>query len=260
MLEDILLQVNKPARYIGKEWNAAKKDFDRAYIRFALCFPDLYEVGMSNLGMKILYGLLNSIMDTTCERVFHPAQDLESRMRDNSLKIFSLESQKKLTDFDIIGFSLGYELNYTNVLNILNLAGIPLLSSMRNDDFPLVIAGGSACLNPEPLADFIDVFVIGEAEEAIIEIIEMYRSKKQKAKDKRPSKKDILFSLAHIEGVYIPCFYRDEYNPDGTLKSFIPETGDIAKKIKKRIIKDLNRVGYPINLLIPYISITCMIA
>lgn len=255
MLDDILLQVSKPARYIGQEWNMPKKDFEKCEIRFALCFPGLYEIGMSNFGVRILYELLNNLPEVTCERVFHPAADLESLMRKNSLEIFSLESQRKLTDFDMVGFSLGYELNYTNILNILDLGGIPLLSSLRPDNLPIIIAGGSCCLNPEPLADFIDLFVIGEAEEVIVEIVELYRSKKKIAGGKKPNKKDILYELTQIEGVYVPAFYSVEYNPDGTLKSFIPKSRSIAKKIKKRIIKDLNKTNYPINWIVPNVEI-----
>jgi len=255
MLDDILLQVNKPARYLGNEWNVPKKDFAQATVKFALCFPDLYEVGMSNLGLRILYGILNGIADVICERVFHPAPDMESLMRQKSIKIFSLESQRQLSDFDFIGFSLAYELNYTNVLNILELSGIPLLSSERGDCFPLVIAGGSCCLNPEPLADFIDLFVIGEAEEAIMEIVDIYRAFKRKARMERPRKEDILYALSQIEGVYVPAFYRVEYNCDGTLKSFVPKLSGIAKKIKKRTIKDFAGVTHPVSWIIPFIQI-----
>ena len=254
MLEDILLQVNKPARYLGNEWNATKKNFDDLYIKFALCFPDLYDVGMSNFGMRILYGILNNIPDVVCERIFHPATDMESLMREKSLKLFSLESQKTLTDFDIVGFSLAYELNYTNILNILDLAAIPLLSSQRTGDFPLIIAGGSCCLNPEPMAEFIDLFVIGEAEEAIIEIIDVYRQEKRKTGTKRPNKKDVLYALAQIEGVYVPSLYSVEYNSDGTINSYNPKSQNIKKTIKKRLVKDFDKLTYPINWLVPYLQ------
>jgi len=236
MLEDILLEVTKPARYIGGEWNVARGDFAKAEIKFALCFPDVYEVGMSNFGMRIIYGLLNNIPGTICERVFHPGLDMELLMRNNSLRIFSLESRRQLTNFDIVGFSLAYELTYTNVLNILDLAGIPLLSSPRSDDFPLIIAGGSCCLNPEPMADFIDLFVIGEAEEAIVEIIDVYRRKKQERGGRRPKKQEILPELAMIEGVYVPSL-------------------PITKKIKKRFIQNLNNAVFPVRWLVPHIQI-----
>ena len=255
MIDDLLLQVNKPGRYIAGEWNAARKDFDKSRIRIALCFPDLYEIGMSNFGMRIIYGLLNSIPDVSCERVFHPGLDMESLMRSKPLEIFSLESRRKLTDFDIVGFSLGYELNYTNLLNILDLGGIPLLSSMRGDDFPLVIAGGSSSLNPEPVADFLDLFVIGEAEEAVREIIDLCRKEKEKAGGRRPSKRGLLYALAQLEGVYVPSLYDVSYNTDGTLKSFLPKSGSIAKRIKKRIIHDINQPLYPASWMVPYIQI-----
>ncbi|MFH0790694.1 MAG: B12-binding domain-containing radical SAM protein, partial [Candidatus Omnitrophota bacterium] len=178
MLDNILSGVMKPGRYIGGEWNASKKDFYASNIKFALCFPDLYEIGMSNLGIRILYGILNGIPDVSCERFFSPAKDMEDNLRNNKAEIFSLESKKPLKDFDLVGFSLGHELGYTNVLNILDLGGVPLRASKRSADFPLVIGGGPCTLNPEPMHEFFDFFVIGEAEEAIVEIVNLYRGLK----------------------------------------------------------------------------------
>ncbi|MDD5552905.1 MAG: B12-binding domain-containing radical SAM protein, partial [Candidatus Omnitrophica bacterium] len=173
MLKDILLQVQKPARYIGQEWNLPRKEFDKARIKFALCFPDLYEIGMSNLGIRVLYSILNNIPDVVCERFFSPARDMELALRANKMSVFSLESARNLREFDIIGFSLGHELSYTNVLNLLDLGGIPLKSSLRSADHPLIIGGGPCALNPEPMHEFFDLFLIGEAEEAILEIIDV---------------------------------------------------------------------------------------
>jgi len=168
--EEILLKVNKPSQYLGNEINVVKKDFDNSYIRFALCFPDFYRVGMSNLGLRIIYGLLNSVEDVTCERVFLPEEDLRDFLEKENMGIFSWESKRELMDFDIIGFSLSYELTYTNILKILDLADIPLYSSQRKD-YPLIIGGGPCSINPEPLADFFDLFIIGEAEDIILNIL-----------------------------------------------------------------------------------------
>jgi radical SAM superfamily enzyme YgiQ (UPF0313 family) len=175
MDEDILLQVTKPARYIGGEWNAARKDFDAAQVKFALCFPDLYEVGMSNLGLRVLYGVLNAQDGVVCGRFFSPGLDMEEKIRQGQRPFWSLEHQKTLAQFDLVGFSLGYELVYTNVLAVLDLGGIPLESKDRGAAHPLVIGGGTCALNPEPIADFFDLFVIGEGEEVVLEIVELYR-------------------------------------------------------------------------------------
>lgn len=255
MLEDILLNVEKPARYLGNEWNVVVKDFDKTLIRFALCFPDLYDVGMSNLGLRILYGLLNNLDDVLCERVFSPGFDLEQILRNRKLNIFSLESKRNLNDFDIIGFSLGYELTYTNVLNLLDLAGIPQRSQLRNDRYPLVIAGGGCCLNPEPMADFIDLFLIGEAEEAILEIIDIYRKLKRENHDRKPRKQNCLNQLKYIRGVYIPSLYDASYKRDGTISRFFTEVKDAPLIIEKRYLKDLDSGFYPVDWLLPYTEI-----
>ncbi|MBI5144864.1 MAG: TIGR03960 family B12-binding radical SAM protein, partial [Candidatus Omnitrophica bacterium] len=239
MLEDILLQVNKPGRYIGGEWNLPKKDFAKAEIKFALCFPDLYEVGMSNLGLRIIYSILNNIPDAVCERFFAPDIDMENVLREKHLEIFSLESQRKLREFDIIGFSLAYELNYTNVLNILDLGGIPLESSLRDKNFPLVIAGGPAAFNPEPMHAFFDLFVIGEAEEAVLEIINLYRENQAKFKAGRISKKEMLAVFSQIEGVYAPELYKE----------------GLSQKIKKRFLKSFDNADFLREWLVPYIQI-----
>lgn len=249
------MQVKKPARYIGGEWNAAKKDFTKCNIKFALCFPDLYEVGMSNLGMRIIYEILNNIEDVSCERVFSVDYDMESILRNNRLEIFSLESKKRLREFDIVGFSLGYELNYTNILNILDLGKIPLKSSSRDGDYPLIIGGGPCVLNPEPLAEFFDLFVFGEAEEALLELMDIYRKFKDKFRAAKISKQDLLVKFCHLGGVYAPSLYEAVYNYEGKIEEFKPKIYGIPLKIKKRMIKDLNNTTFALNWLIPHISI-----
>jgi len=255
MLEDTLLEVNKPGRYIGEEWNMARKDTRRIEINFALCFPDLYEVGMSNLGLRILYGLLNSIPDIYCERFFAVDSDMEGILRNHRSEILSLESKRKARDFDIIGFSLAYELNYTNVLNILDLGSIPLEASLRDHTFPLVIGGGPCVLNPEPIADFFDLFVIGEAEEAILEIIDIYRESKGDFKASRMSKHDLLARLAQVEGVYVPSLYEAISDYQGRIIGFRPKDPAFPAKIRKRFVKDLDNAYFPVSWLIPYIQI-----
>jgi len=255
MIEDLLLKVNKPARYIGREWNVSEKSFDQARIKFALCFPDLYEVGMSNLGVRIIYGILNSIADVSCERFFAVAADMESVLRSNQREILSLESHKRLKDFDFIGFSLGYELNYTNILNILDLGGVPLFSSERSQDDPLVIAGGPCVLNPEPLADFIDFFVIGEAEEVLREIIDAYRNFKDKPNCHGRSREDLLSELSRIEGVYVPSLYEVSYTAQGRIAGFKPKAPGVPIRIKKRFVRDLDQAYFPVKWLLPYIEI-----
>jgi radical SAM family uncharacterized protein len=254
MLEDILLQVNKPGRYIGGEWNSPKKDFNQTEIKFALCFPDLYEVGMSNLGARILYNILNNLPDVSCERFFCVAGDMEKILRDKQVEIFSLESKRGLKEFDIVGFSLGYELNYTNVLNILELGAIPLWATLRNQSHPLVIAGGPCALNPEPMHAFFDLFVIGEAEEVILEIIQIYRQFKSQFKAGKINKQDLLTQLVQIEGVYVPSLYEVIYNAKGKIEEFKPKINGIPQRIKKRFLRNLESV-FPLDWLLPHIQI-----
>jgi radical SAM family uncharacterized protein len=253
--DDLLLGVRKPARYIGQEWNVSRKDFDKAQIKFALCFPDMYEVGMSNLGIRILYSLLNKIEDITCERFFAPDSDLEILLRKNQSGLVSLESKKGLRQFDIVGFSLGYELGYTNVLNMLDLGGVPLQASLRDESFPLIIAGGPAVLNPEPMHEFFDLFVLGEAEEAILEIIQVYRKFKSRFSASRQDKKELLMMLGNIEGVYVPSLYEPIYNVQGKIEKFKTQIEGLALKIKKRIICELDNAHFPADWLVPYIQI-----
>lgn len=254
LLDDILSGVMKPGRYIGREWNAVEKDFSAANIKFALCFPDLYEVGMSNLGMRIIYGILNNITDVSCERFFAPGLDLEANLRSKNKKIFSLESKKNLDQFDIVGFSLGYELSYTNILNVLDLGSIPLKSSLRDHNYPLVIGGGPCVFNPEPLHDFFDLFIIGEAEDAVVELINAYRKLKDEFRVFRMDKNDLLVELSRIEGVYVPSLYEIRYDSCGRIAEFKPRVSGIPLKIKKRIVKDFDRAYFPSKWLVPFIQ------
>ncbi|MDD4189417.1 MAG: TIGR03960 family B12-binding radical SAM protein, partial [Eubacteriales bacterium] len=247
----ILSGVEKPARYTGGEWNIVKKDTAEVDIRFAFCFPDVYEVGMSHLGMKILYHLINLRKDAYCERVFAPWTDMEAAMRTNGIPLFALETRDPVKSFDIVGFTLQYEMSYTNILNMLDLAGIPLHSSQRKGDDPFVCAGGPCAYNPEPLADFIDFFVIGEGEEVINEILDEYL----KWKKKKPKRQDFLEKIALIEGVYVPSLYSVEYNEDGTLSKMEPRSDKFPKKIRKRIVHNLNNSYFPEEMTVPYTSI-----
>lgn len=255
MENDTLLQVMKPARYIGEEWNVSRKNFDSANIKFALCFPDLYEVGMSNLGTRILYGLLNSVSDITCERFFACETDLEKIMREANKKMLSLESARPAGDFDVMGFSLGSELNYTNVLAILDLCGLPLQAQKRDNSHPLVIAGGPSVLNPEPMHEFFDLFLIGEAEELILEFTDTYRKNKDDYRSGNLSKQELLSMLCRIEGVYVPSFYEPRYGSGAKLEEFLPKVKDAPLKIRKRFVKDLNSSYFPKDWLVPYIQI-----
>ncbi len=254
MTDDILLQVNKPGRYIGREWNVSRKDFDQAYIKFALCFPDLYEVGMSNLGLRIIYSILNNIPDVACERFFSYDVDMENSARASGSGILSLESSKKLKDFDIIGFSLASELGYTNVLNILDTGLVPLKAESRDNLHPLVIGGGPCALNPEPMHEFFDLFVIGESEELIAELIGIYRQNKEKFKSKAMSRQELLVLFSSIEGVYVPSLFEAKFDASGNLVEFIPKIKGVKPKIKKRIVKDLNSAHFPVKWLVPYIQ------
>ncbi len=249
-MEHLLLQVQKPARYSGGELGSVMKDKKDVFIRFAFCFPDLYEVGMSHLGMKILYGLYNREEDTWCERVFAPDADMEQKMRENDIPLFGLESRDPIKDFDFIGFTLQYEMCYTTLLHMLDLAKVPLLSAERDEQYPLVIAGGPCACNPEPLADFIDIFILGEGEEVNIELNNLYREHKKRGYVKR----DFLLDAAKIEGVYVPSLYDVTYLSDGRIEAITPR--DTApKKVRKRVIKDLDKAYYPETFVVPFTDI-----
>ncbi len=249
-LEQLFNKVQKPARYTGGELNSVVKDKHSVSVRFAFCFPDLYEVGMSHLGLKILYGLKNAVDDFWCERVFAPDTDMETLMRENGIPLFALESRDPIREFDFVGFTLQYEMCYTTILNMLDLAGIPLLSSERGDDMPIVIAGGPCASNPEPLSDFFDLFIIGEGEEVNLELMSLYREHKQRGYHKAT----FLKEAAQIEGVYVPSLYEVSYHEDGTIAAITPHDGAPAT-IRKRIIRDMDKAYYPESFVVPFIDI-----
>ena len=233
--DSMLFQVEKPARYTGGEWNAVSKDWESTAIKVALSYPEVYEIGMSGTALPILYELLNSQPDVLAERVFAPWLDMAAAMRTDELPLLSLESKHPLKEFDIIGFSLSYELNCTNVLNMLDLAGLPVLAAERNDGHPLIIAGGTSTLNPEPMADFIDLFIFGDGEEVLLELIDCFRSWKLEG----GTKKELLLELAAISGIYVPALYHVEYEGDGRIKSITPRAGQASTSIERRIVSKL---------------------
>ena len=253
---EILHKIIRPARYTGGEWNSVVKDWETTPIKIALAYPDTYEIGMSNLAIPILYEILNREADVLAERVYAPWVDMEAAMRENNEWLFSLESQRPLKDFTIIGFSLGYELGYTNVLNMLDLAGIPLLTAERDDSHPLIIAGGTCVLNPEPMAEFIDAFVIGDGEEVILEMLEVWREKNGSTGSPRAEggKKELLRKLAMIEGVYVPSLYDVKYDKDGVIKSVTPNAPEAKEKIKSRMVNALPPP--PVKLVVPFVEVT----
>jgi len=248
-LGEILPGVSKPARYTGGEYGEIVKAEGGA-VRFALCFPDVYEVGMSHLGSSILYHLMNNMDGTAAERCFAPWPDMEQALRQADLPLYSLETKTPLVEFDIVGFSLGYEMGYTNVLTMLDLGGIPLKASERGEDMPLVVAGGGCTYSPEPLAEFFDLFMIGEGEEMLPELIELYRT----CKAQGVSKQELLQRAAGIGGVYVPSLYDVEYNADGTLKSMTPREGAPAS-VQKRIVTDFNAAYFPTQPIVPYLGV-----
>ncbi len=245
-LERILPRVQKPARYVGGEYNEIVKDKTQTDVNVAFCFPDTYEIGMSNVGMRILYAVMNDLPWCACERVFAPWGDMEDELRKARLPLWCLESQDPVRDFDMIAFSIGYEMCYTNILNVLDLSGIPLHSSEREGLHNIVFAGGTCAYNPEPLADFIDFFSLGEGEEITVEILECYRRAKQAGWDKQT----FLREVAKIDGVYVPSFYEHVYNEDGTLKQIIP-LGGAPKTARKRIMQNLDTARYPDKMIVP---------
>ena len=246
LIQRILPTVQKPARYTGGEYNEIKKDLADVRVRVAFCFPDTYEIGMSNVGMRILYGVMNEMDGVWCERVFAPWGDMEKAMRDHDLPLWALESQSPVKDFDMVAFTIGYEMAYSNVLNMLNLAGIPLHSKDRHGLKNIVFAGGVCTFNPEPLADFFDFFSLGEGEESTVEIVRLY----DRAKAEGWSKEQFLAEVSKIPGVYVPSFYRHEYNCDGTLAAIVPLNG-APVKITKRIVEDLDSAYWPTRMIVP---------
>ncbi len=247
--DDVLYRVEKPARYIGGEFNSYIKDASKVDIRYAFCFPDVYEVGMSHLGTKILYYVLNEREDTFCERAFTPWPDMEKLLRENDIPLYALESKDALSEFDFLGFTLQYEMSYTNILNMLDMSGIPVRASQRTDEHPIVMCGGPCAYNPEPLYDIADLFVIGEGEEIINELLDLYKEYKSKGK------KEFLRAAVKLEGIYVPSLYEVSYKADGTIKEFTPLYEDVPKKVKKRIITNLNDNVFPDRLIVPYTEI-----
>lgn len=250
-IEKLLLQVQKPSRYIGGEVGSIVKDKSKVDVRFAFCFPDTYDIGMSHLGMKILYSLTNERENYWCERVFAPSEDFEALMRKNNIPLYALESLDPIKDFDFIGFTMQYELSYTTVLNMLDLAGIPIFSRDRGEVLTqIVVAGGPCVCNPEPLADFFDIFILGEGEEVNLELMDLYCEMKKIG----ASRKEFLRKAAQIEGIYVPEFYHFTYKEDGTIDRL--ETSDGAPAtVRKRIIKDFDKVYYPDNFVVPFSEI-----
>lgn len=242
----ILTSVQKPARYTGGEWGEVRKDLSCIRVRVAFCFPDTYEIGMSNLGMRILYGVMNGMEGVWCERVFAPWGDMEAEMRKHDLPLWALESQDPVQDFDMIAFTIGYEMAYSNILNMLDLAGIPLHAKDRKGLKNIVFAGGVCAFNPEPLAEFVDFFSLGEGEDSTVEIVSLY----DRAKAENWDKETFLKEVAKIPGVYVPSFYRHEYNEDGTLKAIIPLNG-APETITKRIVENLDSAYFPTEMIVP---------
>ena len=247
----VLPQVQQPARYIGNEWNAVHKDHSKVDLKVALAFPDAYEVGMSHLGMKILYHLINKRENWVAERVFAPWVDMEEKMRKHNLSLYGLESHQPVKDFDVLGFTLQYEMSYTNILNMLDLAGIPVLQKDRTNDDPLIMAGGPVAYNPEPLADFIDLFYIGEAEEMIEDILEMV----QEARDRGIERDELLFKLSKIQGIYIPSLYQIEYDEEGKVVKVEPTRDGVPEKVQKQVVNNLDKTFYPEKFIVPYSEI-----
>ena len=246
-IEKLLKRVEKPARYTGGEINSVIKNPAEADVRFAFAFPDTYEIGMSYMGLQILYNILNMQDYVYCERVFAPAMDMEKLMREENVPLFSIETKTPIKEFDILGFTLQYEMSYTNILNMLNLAGIPMMSADRDDSYPLLVAGGPCAFNPEPLADFFDLFLIGDGEEVLPAITDLYR--------KCDSKKEFLKKACQMTGVYVPSFYDVKYNEDGTVAAYIKNYENAPEKVGKCLIDDIEPLPFPTKNIVPFIDV-----
>ena len=250
--DEILLRVEKPARYIGNEVNAVVKDKDKVEIRFAMCFPDVYEIGMSHLGIQILYDMFNAMEDVWCERVYSPWVDLDAIMREEKIPLFTLESQDPVKEFDFLGITIQYEMCYTNILQVLDLAQIPLLAKERGEDCPIVIGGGPCTYNPEPIADFFDLFYIGEGETQYRSLLDLYKE----CKRENAGRVEFLRRAAKLPGIYAPRFYEASYHEDGRLKSFVPTEEGIPPIIHKELVRDMTDTPYPLKPIVPYIKVT----
>ena len=249
-LDKILPKVQKPGRYVGGELNSVIKNKEDVDVRFAFCFPDTYEIGMSHLGIKILYSIFNNVDYIWCERVFAPWIDMEQAMIENDIPLYGLESGDPVSEFDFIGFTLQYELSFTNILNMLKLSGVPLLSRDRTELKNIVVGGGPCACNPEPIADFFDILFLGDGEEVDLEVIELFRKCRKEGK----TKQEFLMEAAQIEGVYVPSLYDVEYNEDGTVKAYIPYAG-VPKTIRKRVCNDVDNMYFPENFVVPFLDI-----
>lgn len=249
--EAALKRIQKPARYVGNEFNSVHKENFAELIKFAFCFPDVYEVGMSHLGMKILYHMMNEREDTVCERVFAPWVDMEAELRKENIPLLSMESHISVAEFDIVGFTLQYEMSYSNIVNMLDLAGIPLKSAERPEGTPFICAGGPCAYNGEPLADIVDFFILGEGEEVNNEILDVYKEWKASGE----KREDYLRRIANIEGIYVPAFYTVEYNDDNTVKSVVPNREGVPAKVKKRIVKELDDSFVLDKMIVPFMDI-----
>ncbi|HZK17821.1 MAG TPA: TIGR03960 family B12-binding radical SAM protein, partial [Clostridia bacterium] len=250
-VERILPYVQKPARYTGNEWNAVKKEWQDSTVKMVFAFPDVYEVGMSYLGLQILYHIVNNRRDSLMERVFAPWVDMEEKMRERDIPLFSMESFRPISDFDIVAFTLQYELSYTNILNMLDLSGITLNSAERDETEPLVIAGGPCVYNPEPLADFIDLFVIGEGEEVIHELIDVLKIKKEK----KLTRHKFLRKAAAIQGIYVPSFYEPRYDDRGYFQQLSALLPEARPKIAKRVVQNIDTVDFPTHPIVPWMEV-----
>ena len=250
--DEILMKIEKPARYIGGEVNSVMKDKEKVDIRFAMCFPDVYEIGMSHLGIQILYDMFNRREDVWCERVYSPWTDLDKVMREENIPLFALESQDPVKEFDFLGITIQFEMCYTNILQILDLSGIPIYAADRTEEYPIVIGGGPCAYNPEPLAAFFDIFYIGEGETAYDELLDAYKEWKASG----GSRTEFLERAAQIEGLYVPMFYDAEYASDGTLKSFSPNNPHAPATVKKQVVADVTDAPYPLAPVVPFIKAT----
>ena len=250
--DEVLLSIEKPARYIGGEVNSVMKDKEEVDIRFAMCFPDVYEIGMSHLGIQILYDMFNRREDTWCERVYSPWLDLNKVMRDRDIPLFALESQDPVRDFDFLGITIQFEMCYTNILQILDLSQIPLHAADRTEDDPIVIGGGPCAYNPEPLAEFFDIFYIGEGETVYDELLDTYKEWKKSG----ASRKDFLRQAARIDGLYVPQFYDVTYHSDGTIESFLSNDPAAPERVRKQVVMDVTDTSYPMKPVVPYIKAT----
>ena len=247
----LLSRVEKPARYTGSEMNAEVKPLSKAEVSFAFCFPDTYEVAMSHLGMKILYGILNDLPYAVCERVCMPWVDMLAQMKENHVPLCTLESKTPVNQFDIVGFTLQYEMSYTNILEMLHLGGVPVKASQRSETDPIVVAGGPCAINPEPLHQFIDAFMIGDGEDVIIQLTDIIRDCRKNGLSRR----ECLRRLADLRGVYVPSLYHDEYNEDGTLKSIVPTEEGVPERVLKCIVTDFENAYVPVKPPVPYLQV-----